>query len=93
MVGLNAPKSKEENKKKSKKAPPLLGSFPCPTSLIKFKKKKKKPKRGVEDPPPPPLLAMVGNKTFPQNYTHKHKKQKRGSRNSPFYLAMVSPRT
>jgi len=52
MVGLNAPKNKEENKKKSKKAPPLLGSLPCPTALRNIKKKKK-PKRGVEDPPPP----------------------------------------
>jgi hypothetical protein len=99
MVGLIAPKSrKENNKKKSTKARPLLVSFPCPTTFRNRDKKNRK--RGVEAPPAPPLLAMVGSKTFPLNYTHnsqnktkQNKKQKRGSRNSLFYLAMVGPRT
>jgi hypothetical protein len=42
MVGLTTPKSREENKKKSKKAPPLLVSLPCPTALRNIEKKENK---------------------------------------------------
>jgi hypothetical protein len=30
-------------------------------------------KRELKLPLPPSVLAMVGNKTFPPNYAHKHK--------------------
>jgi hypothetical protein len=40
MVGLTTPKSREENRKKSKKAPPLLVSLPRPTALRNIEKNK-----------------------------------------------------
>jgi hypothetical protein len=91
----NCTQKQRRKQKKSKKAPPLSVSLPHPTTFRNIEKKENK-KRGVEAPPLSPLLAMVGSKTFPLNYTHKHqkkKKEKKGELKLSLLLAMVGPRT
>jgi hypothetical protein len=85
MMGLVAQIHREENQKKgSKKAPPLLvmtGSEDLPPSCTRKHPQKKKQKKGESS-----LLTMAVTKASPPNYAHKYEKVKKGKSNLPVLL-------